>query len=420
MAEIVPFRGVLYRDAKNAAKLLAPPYDVLSPADRARYAAMDPTNVVHLILPEGEGDAKYAHAAELWQSWRKDGTLVRDDEPALYRYHQTFEAEGKTYTRKGFIALLKLERFGEGSVMPHERTLSGPKADRLKLMRACKAHFSQIFLLYSDPRRSTDKMFSAFEDEAPLVDANTPDGVRQQLWRITDTPCLRHVCTYLSDQKVYIADGHHRYETMIALRDELKPPTARSAANYGCVFLSNMDDPQLVVLPTHRAVHSLASFDAQKLLERAREHFAVESRPWGDAASVRGILAEKGAQGPTLALAIPGKSAIDYLTLKNARGDELDVTVLHTLVLENILGITREAQEKQTNLHYIKDTAQALAIAQKGENGAQAVFLMNPTKVSQVKAISDAGEVMPQKSTFFVPKLSSGIVMNAIDPSETV
>src|SRR5215471_13608480 len=311
MAEIVPFRGVRYADVKNAAKLLAPPYDVLSPADRARYAALDPHNVVQLILPEGEGDSKYPHAAELWGAWRKDGTLVRDDEPALYRYHQTFEAEGRTYTRKGFIALLKLERFGEGSVMPHERTLSGPKADRLKLMRACRAHFSQIFLLYSDPRRSTDKAFAAFEDEPPLVDAQTPDGVRQQLWTITDSACIRHVCTYLGDQKVYIADGHHRYETMIALRDELRPEAPRSAARYGCVFLSNMDDPQLVVLPTHRAVHSLAGFDERSLIERARAHFAVESRPWADAAAVRGILAEKGAQGPTVALAVPGRSSIE-------------------------------------------------------------------------------------------------------------
>src|SRR5262249_2932812 len=289
-------------------------------------------------------------AAALWRRFRQDGTLARDERPALYRYHQSFEAEGRSHTRKGVIALLRLERFGEGSVMPHERTLSGPKADRLKLMRACHAHFSQIFLLYSDPRRSTDKAFSAFEDAAPLLDAKTPDGVRQQLWSITDTSCIRHVCTYLSDQKVYIADGHHRYETMIALRDELRPEAPRSAARYGCVFLSNMDDPQLLVLPTHRAVHSLAGFDAQSLIERARTHFAVESRAWADAAAVRGILAEKGAQGPTLALAVPGRSSIDYLTLASPRGDELDVTVLHTLILENILGITREAQEKQTNL----------------------------------------------------------------------
>src|SRR5262249_23785660 len=180
-----------------------------------------------------------------------------------YRYHQTFEAEGRTHTRKGVIALLRLERFGEGSVMPHERTMSGPKLDRLKLMRACRAHFSQIFLLYSDPQRQTDRAFEADEAAPAAVDAQTPDGVRQQLWRVHDPACIRQVAAFLRDEKVYIADGHHRYETMIALADELRaadPQAAanpRSAVHFACVFLSNLDDPQLVVLPTHRVAHSL-------------------------------------------------------------------------------------------------------------------------------------------------------------------
>ena len=435
MAEITPFRGVLYRRSGDVAKLLAPPYDVLSPADRARYGALDPTNVVHLILPEGEGDARYEHAAALWRRFRQDGTLARDERPALYRYHQSFEAEDRSHTRKGVIALLRLERFGEGSVMPHERTLSGPKLDRLKLMRACRAHFSQIFLLYSDPQRTTDRAFEAQEVAAPVFDARTPDGVRQRLWPIHDPACIRQVIDFLATEKVYIADGHHRYETMLALRDELRaayPAAAaneRSALHFGCVFLSNLDDPQLVVQPTHRVVHSLQNFDAAALVERAREHFAIESRPFADAGTVRGILSEKGSVAPTFALALPGRASLDYLTLRNDVDPpipgppvvkRLDVTILHTLLLERLLGITRAQQDQQTHLRYLKDTAAALEEAQSGREGAQAVFLMNPTPVAQVKAVADAGEVMPQKSTYFVPKLASGIVMNHIDPEEAV
>jgi uncharacterized protein (DUF1015 family) len=426
---------MLYSAVAEAGKLLAPPYDVLSPADRAEYAALSAKNIVHLILPEGDSDDRYKQAATRWGAWRKDGTVVRDDRPALYRYHQTFTAEGREHTRKGFIALLRLERFGEGQVMPHERTLAGPKVDRLKLMRACRAHFSQIFLLYSDPQRRTDAAFAADESLSPHIDARSRDGVRQRLWRTQDPAAIKKVIDHLRAERVYIADGHHRYETMIALRDELSAQLpgpashARSAVRYGCVFLSNMDDPELLVLPTHRAVHSVAGFDGGTLLDRAREHFVVEARPWANAETVRGILAEKGSRGPTFALAMPGRSAIEYLTLRDDVAapipgadvvKRMDVTVLHALILERILGITREAQEKQTNLRYIKDTAQALEAARTGESGTQAVIVMNPTKVAEVKAVADAGEIMPQKSTYFVPKLASGIVMNVIDPEETI
>jgi uncharacterized protein (DUF1015 family) len=435
MAEIAPFRGVLYRDAGDAGKLLAPPYDVLSPEDRARYAALDPHNVVELILPRGDGDERYAHAARLWAEWQRDGTLVRDEKPAIYRYHQIFEAEGRTHTRKGFIALLRLTGFGEGPVMPHERTLAGPKIDRLKLMRACRAHFSPIFMLYSDPQRTTDRAFESHESVAPLYDARTLDGVQQRLWRVHDASSIRQVADFLATERVYIADGHHRYETMIALRNELRAADTRaagdphSALHFGCVYFSNMDDPQLVVLPTHRVVHDVAGFDAAKLMEELKQYFAIETRPWADAPAVRGILAEKGAQAPSFAIALPGHPVIHYLTLRAdvvppVSGAEvvrhLDVTLLHALVLEARLGISRAAQEKQTNLGYVKDTAQALGIARAGEGGAQAVFLMNPTPVAQVKAVADGGEVMPQKSTYFVPKLASGIVMNLIDPIERI
>jgi uncharacterized protein (DUF1015 family) len=437
MAEIAAFRGILYDTQKAGApdKLLAPPYDVISPAERDKLAALDPHNCVRLILPKdaqgGDSDGKYEHAAADLKAWLAEGVMRRDDAPALYRYHQTFTAEGRTTTRKGFICRIRLHRFDEGVVLPHERTLAGPKADRLKLKRATRCHLSQVFGLYSDPARASDTPFEAVERERPVLEGTTTDGVTQRLWRLTDAAAVARVQQLLADKKVYIADGHHRYETMLALREELRKETKspRSSIEYGTIFLANMDDPGLLVFPTHRVVHGLPAFDRAAVLEKARQFFAVEETAAGDAPAVRRVLAEKSRTSPTFAIATGDKLA--YLTLRkdvdlervpSLKGPAvvrtLDVTLLHALMIEQILGIDRAAQEKQTNLRYVKDTQAALDEARAA--GVQAVFVMNPTRVEQVKAVADAGEVMPQKSTFFYPKLASGLVLNPLIPSEEV
>jgi uncharacterized protein (DUF1015 family) len=431
MAEIAAFRGILYSpEAGPAGKLLAPPYDVISPSERAQLAALDPHNCVRLILPEGEGDEKYAHAAADLRAWLASGTLVRDREPALYRYHQTFTAEGRTATRTGFICRIRLHRFSEGVVLPHERTLAGPKADRLKLKRATRAHLSQVFGLYPDPERKSDEPFAHLIQTPPLLDAVTSDGVHQQLWRLTDAAMQQKVAALLADKKVYIADGHHRYETMLALRDELRAESGnnpRSSIEYGTIFLANMDDPGLLVFPTHRVVHGLKDFDRAAVLGKAREFFEVEEAAVSDAPSLRAKLAQKGLSAPSFAMVAGDRIAylslrkdVDLERVPSLRGPAvvrtLDVTLLHALLIEGILGIDREAQAAQTNLRYLKDTGAALSEAKS----AQAVFVMNPTKVHEVKAVADAGEVMPQKSTFFYPKLASGLVLNPLDPAELV
>jgi uncharacterized protein (DUF1015 family) len=439
MAEIAPFRGILYsKQAGEPSQLLAPPYDVISDAERQELEARDPHNCVRLILPQKpkdakEDDAKYGAAAELLKAWLADGTLKRDDKPAIYRYHQKFEVDGAPIVRKGFIARIRLQKFDEGIVLPHERTLSGPKADRLKLMRASRAHFSQIFGLYSDRDRVTDRAFERIEAGAPEMEGVTTDGVTQRLWRLTDPDEQARVIDFLDDKKIYIADGHHRYETMIALREELRAEakSPRSSVEYGVMFFCNMDDPGLVVLPTHRVVHGLPSFDRASLLRRAKEFFVVSEGPLAPPLAVKQALAGHGKRGPTVAMVTPDADKIAYLRV---RGDlivssvpamagpkelhALDVALLHGLLLETLLGIDRQAQEKQTNLRYSKDFAKAMEEAKAP--GVQAVFLMNPTKVEQVKAVADVGEVMPQKSTFFYPKIASGLVMNPIDPAEEV
>ncbi len=441
MAEIAAFRGILYDpDRVSSERVLAPPYDVITEDDRARLAAQDEHNFVRLILPRdekgGDGDGKYAEAARTLKQWQQDQTLRRDDEPALYRYHQTFTLEGQSATRRGFICLVRLHRFDEGVILRHERTLAGPKADRLQLKRACMAHLSQVFGLYSDPERKTDALFAGIEREAPAIAGTTSDGVEQRLWKLTDEAIQQKIVRLLADQKIYIADGHHRYETMLALRDELRERfpgrPARSTIEFGTIFLSNMDDPSLLVFPTHRVLHGLSRFDRSGLIDAARPFFAIEDAgPVGpvDAPKVRARLQALGRRGPSFGVHAGG--TLSYLTLRKdapldrilaLRGPavlrELDVTILHAVVLEEILGVDRAAQEKQTNLRYLKDTRAALREAALGD--VQAVFLMNPTPVQQVRAVSDAGEVMPQKSTFFYPKLASGLVVSPIMPDEVV
>ena len=440
MAEIAPFRGILYT-RHDASKLLAPPYDVINEAERADLEALDPANCVRLILPRPVAgqpdDSKYDHAATLMKAWLADGTLARDAKPAVYRYHQLFRANDQDVVRKGYIARVRLHRFDEGVILPHERTLSGPKMDRLKLMRATHAHFSQIFGLYPDPARESDRFFERVEGEAPAIEGKTADGVTQRLWRLTDAAALRGLMDFMADRKIYIADGHHRYETMLTLRDELRPLAeaagtgARSAVEYGVMFFCNMDDPGLVVLGTHRVLHGLASFDRASLLSRASAFFTIEEKPIGDVPTMRATLARAADPGVAFGVMTPDSSKMAILRLREDLDPAqipslpqkealrtLDVTVLHALILENLLGIDREAQAKQTNLRYVKTWDAALA--ERTVAGTQAVFLMNPTKVSQVKAVSDIGEVMPQKSTFFYPKIASGLVSNPIDPAETV
>ncbi len=440
MAEIAPFRGILYdTGVVEASRVLAPPYDVIDEQERQELMDRDPHNAVRLILPEGQGDEKYGVAARVLDSWLGDGALRRDDRPALYRYHQVFtsaELGGRSVTRRGFIAAVRLHRFDERVILPHERTLSGPKADRLKLMDATSAHFSQIFTMYSDPAGETDRAFASAESRAPAIDGTTGDGTQHVLWRLDDAEAIGRVVRLLAPLKLYIADGHHRYETMLALRERMRERVggsldSRSTAEFGTLFLCNMDDPGLVVLPIHRLVFGLADFSPEKFLDKVKPWF--DARPLAgaarDAAAVRAALADASRERPSFVAAFPGRDPA-LLSLRDGVSPEkaglrgapavtgLDVSVLHGLVLEQALGIDRAAQEAQTNIEYVKDTAKALARAAEG--AGQVAFLMHPTRVEQVKAVADASEFMPQKSTFFYPKIASGAVINPIRPDESL
>ena len=302
MAEIAPLTPLRFdlarlAEAGGLAAVVAPPYDVIDAAQRAELASRHPTNVVKLILPDGEGDAKYGHAADLLTAWRTEGALVRDDVPAFYRYDQTFAAPGSggsgaKITRRGFLGLVKLVDLEERVVLPHERTLSGPKEDRLRLFRATRTNLSPGFMLYRDPARALD---SALERASDLTAFDTADGIHHALAKITDPEAIHAIVGGIAKSSLLIADGHHRYETALRYSKEAAEAAIAGAGNaavargehlYFMVFFANGDDPNLVVFPTHRHVHSLARFDFNELSKGAAGLFDVTPLPGGASAAV--------------------------------------------------------------------------------------------------------------------------------------
>ncbi len=439
MAEIAPLTPLRYDLSRlgpsGLEKVVAPPYDVISNEQRAALAAQHEANVVKLILPEGEGDAKYGNAAQLLAAWRKEGVLVRDDQPAFYRYDQTFTPPGggAPITRTGFLGLVRLVPFSEKIVLPHERTLSGPKEDRLKLFRATKTNLSPGFMLYRDPENA---LGPALARATELTRFTSSDGVTQVLSKITAPEAVRAIVEGVASSSLLIADGHHRYETALRYSQEIGDVGgARAEHRYFMVFFANGDDPDLVVFPTHRHVHGLPSFDWDGLLEGAKKLFDVKVLPPGASAeALSGELRTAGKRAPAL-VACGGDGRAALLTLKpNADlaghpvlGQKVealrktDVALLHMGLLEPVLGITPEMQAAKTNIWYPQDAAAALRELRGGHaQSGQVLFLMNGTPVAQVREVAEAGEVMPQKSTFFYPKVLTGLCIHTLEPERSV
>lgn len=424
MVDVRPFRGLRYDPARagEPARLLSPPYDVIDPAQRAELAARSEHNCVHVILPEGEGAARYAHGAARFRELVARA-LVRDPRPAFYVYHQGFVLEERRISRRGFVGLVELTPFGAGPVLGHERTLSGPKQDRLDLMRACDAHLELVFGLFSDPDGAWERALGPLD---PPVLACEFDGVEHALFVVDDPDRCAALRGVLADRRVYIADGHHRYETMCTFARELAAAGRGEAARFGMIYLSNLDDEGLVVLPTHRLVAGLAAFDPAVLLTDAAAFFEVRDEPLpGSAAALSERLGRAGAGRAAFGLAAPGSGRLAVLTVRAdlspaaaglsalapaLRG--LDVVLLHELVLERGLGIDKPAQARQEHLRYLKSTAAALEVARTGDGTTQLVCFLNPPRVRDVAAVCDSGEVMPQKSTFFYPKIPTGLAFH--------
>lgn len=423
MPEITSFHGITYNPAKISRfdDVLCPPYDVIPSDMQDNLYAKSEFNAVRLELPKEEN--KYDAAAERLNTWLSTGVLVQDSKEAIYPYHQTFTTkDGKTYTRKGFIARCRLYEFDKGVVLPHEKTLSGPKKDRLQLFIKTGANISPIFGLYGDKEKLADKALDNFTTtHAPFIDAMDYQNTRNLVWRCDDRYIIEQVKSALLDKQLFIADGHHRYETAINYRNlrmsENPNHTGNEPYNFIMMFITNMFDEGLVVFPTHRLVHHLERFDLDGLLENLNAYFGIQEL------SEKKKLKEFLALYPHGAFGLVAKDKIFGIHLASdldkaipdampKEMKSLDVVLLHHLIIGKMLGISQEAQALQTNLNYSKDFDEVFEKVQSGE--AQLGFVMNPTSVQEVEAVSRIGEVMPQKSTFFYPKVLTGVVINRI------
>jgi uncharacterized protein (DUF1015 family) len=440
MADIRPFRGLHYNPAKvpDLAKVVTQPYDKVTPEMQARYYELSPHNLVRIIRgrqrPEdGPKDNVYVRAAQAFREWIGDHVLATASEPALYPYYQEYEVPGQAGVRKqrrGFIALCRLEDYSARVVHRHEETLSGPKADRLELLRATRAHFGQIFMLYSDPAGAIENLLNFGAREKPWECVTDEYGTAHSVWRLADSSLVERVIAEMREKRLVIADGHHRYETALAYRDECRA-AGRSDERAECLMATfiRMETEGLTILPTHRLIHSLPRFDWSSFASQARAIFDWEevslqgpAEEWGGRFLAR--LADAGRARPALgAFAGPNEAALLRLRrdfdVDRALFDlapslrRLDVVLLHRLVLEGILGIDRQTVREERNISYYRefDAAAKLIANQK----AQLCLLLNPTPVEAVRDNALAGCALPQKSTDFYPKLLSGLTIYWLD-----
>jgi uncharacterized protein (DUF1015 family) len=440
MASIYPFRAWRYNpSAVKLDEVVTQPYDKISPAMQQAYYQRSPYNLVRIILglPElfdaERGESVYTRAARDLRAWREQGILVQEKDACILVYSQRFTVPGTNVVkeRRGFIALGKLHDYAEKVVFRHEYTLSKPKSDRLNLLKATHAHFGQIFMLYSDPAGSVEKIL--YEGNGPAEAEITDEyGVLHRLWKVSDPAAIRLLTTAMADKKLIIADGHHRYETALNYSKEHAPATPaknehsttqlpQPAFPEAAVMMTfvNMDADGLVILPTHRVVHDLAGFEPAAFTHAAEKFFTVEALPSADAAHYVDTLA---AQKTTAFVAVARTGAFLLRAKPEAAAaladlpehqSQLDLSYLHTIVLDRLLGLDAEKVRDQTNIRYLRDAAEAVDQVRRGE--ANVAFLINPVTMEQLREVAFAGSVMPQKSTDFYPKLLSGLAIYALD-----
>jgi len=434
--EVKAFKGFRFNAAivGDTGACISPPYDVIDTNMRQRLCEKSPCNIVRVIRPENaagtEQPDRYARAGNFFNELLQSGALSADSTENMYGYVQDFKVGDDNFQRSGFVALGRLEEFGEG-VKPHEKTLDGPKADRLKLTRATAAQFGQIFMLYDDPDKTADNIIAKASTKEAMIDFTDRGGVRHRLFGIDESDDVRAIEKMMSDKHAVIADGHHRYETALNYRAESENKTA----DYRMMTFVNMQNPGLIILPTHRLVRNLSEFDIEELLTRMKAYFEIESCPFADDGEkvqakerMFNRMKEEFEKGNS-AFGIYAGTECFYSVVLNeteamkkaapgmsAAAGKLDVNVLHKLVIEGILGIGDKQLASQSNIEYIKDIGDAIdkSVARADNGDSQAVFFMNPTRIAQVRTVAAAGEKMPQKSTFFYPKVYTGLVINKL------
>ncbi len=443
MARIIPFRGLRYNAANDDLKeIVAPPYDVISDEQRDFLYQRHEHNIVRLErgkdLPiDTIQENKYTRARQYLEQWIREGVLKRDKEPSIYIYEQEYKySSEKPKKRRGFMALARLEEQESGVILGHEQTLMPPKLDRLNLMKECRANLSPIFSLFSQPDGAVDKILAeAASRRPPDVDFSDDAGIRNGLWIVSDGAIIESLTQHMRDKAIIIADGHHRYETALIYRhikrSEKNAPAGERPHDYVMMMFVNLDGGGVTIYPIHRIVHGIADFDAGAFRNRLEEQFELTSYSFtcSDCEGVTDMLlsdlARAGENTNAFGLYLGG-DRFDLLRARDAarlRGfvengpceswKALDVTIAQKVILQDILGIDTKNISKEEHVQYTPWGKVALEAVRHGE--AQIALLLNPTRPEQVKAVTYAGEKMPQKSTFFYPKLLSGLVINQFD-----
>jgi uncharacterized protein (DUF1015 family) len=435
MPVVRPFRGIHFSAEKlggnDFTKVVAPPYDVISPEEQKKLHERHPRNIVHIDFGlEEPGDDetcnKYSRAAACYEQWLAEGTLVRDDKPALYYYEQEYDIEGMGhFVRKGFLGALKLSAFGEGEVFPHEKTLSGPKLDRQALMRVTEANMSPIFGLYSDPEDVVRAALTAGLAKEPSFRAVDDIGVQHRVWIVTDGAAIANATALMKDRGVFIADGHHRYETAFGFREEQRAKYGASpdaAYEHVLMFLCNMDDKGIVILPTHRGIHSVPGFSEEAFAAKVREFLPMETREGSPRDAIRAV-EEASRNGKAIAWSAGGNRyhVISFPDVKAFADSKLtsfppelrtlDVVLLHGFLMAQLLGISQEAVTAGQFVKYYKEPAKAEKDIAAG--AVQLAFFMTGVTVKEFRDVSLSGHVLPQKSTFFYPKIGTGLLIFA-------
>ena len=438
MIRIAPFRALCYshKKVKDLSKVIAPPYDVISKDEQDKLYKKSAYNFVRLDLNQ-EADS-YNAVAQLFDEWQNQGVLERDETPAIYFCAHRFKLNsGEQKSRLGFFALTELQDFSTGSIRPHEKTLDAPKEDRLKLMLASNAQLSPIFVLYTQPKQTINRILSvAVEGMTPFIETELDNGDELKLWRVIDPAVIEKLQREMAEQILLIADGHHRYEATLRYRDQLRSVhgagTGNEAYNFILTYFANIDDDNVVILPTHRLVRGFTHKPFLELEEALQTYFYVEQHPKTPEGKASFLKAFKNAAKKHRVIGASFKRDPRYLILrlKNKRTmqrlakdlsaplRELDVSTLHVLIIEHILGMSPEDQVNGATIRYSQDEELVLQALEKEDY--QAAFILAATKKDEIQAIVAANETMPQKSTYFFPKLSSGLLVNKIEPEEQI
>ncbi|GAC1620637.1 MAG: DUF1015 domain-containing protein [Ktedonobacteraceae bacterium] len=436
MADVRPLRGIRYvrKMVGDLAEVVTPPYDVISEEAQARYYARNPYNGIRLEFGQEQAadttlNNRYTRAATTLAEWRLERVLRQDTIPCYYLYQQMFTHEGQTYTRTGLLARVRLEPWSAKVMLPHEHTLAKPKDDRLKLLRACATNFSPLMSIYEHPQGRIRRLLAAYASEAE-VQITDEQGEGHRLQPITDAAQIALIQSFFAERQLYIADGHHRYETALSYREEIREQRRHlhvdDAVNFVLMALIDVDDPGLLVLPTHRLLFGLSTDTLRSVSsQRLAQYFTVQAL--GKAAKGTEILAQLEQAGETQLSLVLSTAEQNWLLSLNEQGrqrmkesahsaawNELDVAVAHTLLLEELLGVSAGDVTAGTHVRYTRDAQQALRAVQTGNAQVQAALLLNATRVRQICAVADADDRMPQKSTYFYPKLITGLVMNPL------